>query len=90
MERLSFLFFNFDCTKKNFFCIKSTPSQMSALTEKFRNKYSIYITGHPVYSFCVLGKKSFLFEKFNNYSDYSEKSTFGILKKLKEKLPYWI
>ena len=77
--------FNFDFKKKKFFSINNTPSQMGVLTEIFRNKYSICRTGHPVYSFGIFGKKSYLFENINNYSAYSEESPFGILKTIMEK-----
>ena len=79
-------FFNFDFTKNNFFSIQSTPSQMGILTEQFRKKYSLCRTGHPVYSFGVLGKNEKHFENIDNFSAYGEESPFGILKRLNGKI----
>jgi aminoglycoside 3-N-acetyltransferase len=79
-------FFNFDFIKKNFFSIKTTTSHMGALTEQFRKKYSACRTGHPVYSFGVLGKRKNYFENIDNFSAYGEESPFGVLKRLNGKI----
>ena len=81
-----FPFFNFDFVNKNSFCINTSPSRMGALSEYFRKNFSVLRTGHPVYSFGVLGKKKNLFENVDNFSAYSEDSPFGILKNINGKI----
>ncbi len=79
-------FFNFDFPKTNYFSLENTASQMGALSERFRVKYSQLRTGHPVYSFGVYGEKKEYFENIDNYSAYSEDSPFGVLKNLDGKI----
>ena len=79
-------FFNFNFIKDKFFSINSTPSHMGILTEQFRKKYSTFRTGHPIYSFGVLGKNEKYFENVDNFTAYGEESPFGILKKLNGKI----
>jgi len=78
--------FNFDFTKGVCFDIRNTPSQMGALTEAGRKYSGAVRTGHPVYSFCVIGYRSGIFELVDNRSAYGENSPFGILKNLEGKI----
>lgn len=72
--------FNFDFTKGVPFDIKTTLSQMGALTEAGRNHPLAIRTGHPIYSFAVIGAKRHLFETVCNESGYADDSPFGILR----------
>ena len=78
---LLFPLFNFDYTTKKKFDLKNTPSKMGSLTEEARKHIDSIRTGHPIYSFAVLGKKRSLFEKVDNESGYGKDSPFGILHK---------
>ena len=74
--------FNFDFNKGVTFDIFSTPSQMGALTEYGRLKNNAKRSGHPVYSFCAIGKYSNDFENIINKSAYSDKSPFQLIREL--------
>lgn len=78
---LIFPLFNFDFTKGTAFNIKSTPSHMGALSEAARLHPEVVRTGHPIYSFGVIGKKANLFEGVDNLSGYADDSPFGILRR---------
>ena len=78
--------FNFDFTSGVDFDIRNTPSQMGALTETGRLHKNAIRTGHPIYSFAVIGYKSSEFKEVDNQSGYSDDSPFGILKKLNGKI----
>ena len=80
-----FPLFNFDFTKGVPFDIRSTPSQMGALTEAARLHPGAVRSGHPIYSFAVIGPNA---EKFNvdNFSGYGADSPFGILRALDGKI----
>lgn len=78
--------FNFDFTSGVEFDIRTTPSQMGALTEAGRLHRDTIRTGHPIYSFAVIGYKSKEFENLDNESGYSEDSPFGVLKRLNGKI----
>ena len=54
--------FNFDFAKGSPFDIRSTQSQMGALTEIGRLSSDCVRTGHPIYSFGAIGHKSKEFE----------------------------
>ncbi len=71
--------FNFDFASGVPFDIRSTPSQMGALTEAGRTRAEAVRTGHPIYSFAVLGNVRDRFRKLNNFSGYGADSPFGIL-----------
>lgn len=71
--------FNFDFTKGITFDIRSTPSHMGALTEAGRKHPSAIRTGHPIYSFAVLGARRNDFCGLNNFSGYGENSPFGFI-----------
>ena len=83
---LIFPLFNFDFTKNGVFDIQSTPSQMGLLTELVRKHPSTVRTGHPVYSFGVLGSSSSNFSGVNNKSAYANDSPFGILRQIDGKI----
>lgn len=78
--------FNFDFANGTPFNIRTTPSQMGALTEAGRLHKDAVRTGHPIYSFAIIGHKSKYFENLDNESGYSEDSPFGILKRLNGKI----
>lgn len=78
--------FNFDFTKGIPFDIRTTKSQMGALTEFARNYPGAIRTGHPVYSFVAIGYLSKEFLGVDNESAYSKESPFGILKRLDGKI----
>jgi aminoglycoside 3-N-acetyltransferase len=71
--------FNFDFCHGAAFDIRNTPSQMGALTEAARLRAGAVRTGHPVYSFAVLGKRLDLFRGLDNFSGYGPESPFAIL-----------
>lgn len=81
-----FPLFNFDFTRGVPFDIKTTPSQMGAMTNAARLMEGAVRTGHPIYSFAVLGAKAQLFAGVNNKSGYAEDSPFGMLKRLDGKI----
>lgn len=80
-----FPLFNFDFTKGVPFDIRSTPSQMGALTEAARLHPHAVRSGHPIYSFAIIGAQA---EKFNvdNFSGYGPDSPFAILRQLDGKI----
>lgn len=72
--------FNFDFTRGVPFDIRMTPSQMGALTEAGRLDPRSVRTGHPIYSFAVIGADAAEFADVNNYSGYGSDSPFAILR----------
>lgn len=78
--------FNFDFPQHKFFDIRNTKSQMGVLTEAARLHPKAVRTGHPIYSFAVIGKNSEAFKGVNNKSGYGEDSPFAILRKLNGKI----
>lgn len=83
---LIFPLFNFDFTKGIPFDIRNSPSQMGIMTEAGRQWPGAIRTGHPIYSFAVIGRYAYLFEDIKNYSGYGEDSPFGILHRNKGKI----
>lgn len=71
--------FNFGFSEGKAFDIATTPSQMGALTEIARLHRDSVRTGHPIYSFAVLGFQRAEFEDVVNFSGYGPDSPFGIL-----------
>ncbi|MGU9962199.1 MAG: AAC(3) family N-acetyltransferase [Candidatus Puniceispirillales bacterium WSBS_2018_MAG_OTU23] len=69
--------FNFDFTTGVTFDVRSTKSHMGALTEAARKHKDSVRTGHPIYSFCVIGAQSSEFEGIDNYSGYGSDSPFA-------------
>ena len=78
--------FNFDFPKTKTFDVRYTPSQMGALTEVARVREDVVRTGHPIYSFAVLGDLKEQFSEINNISGYGKDSPFGVLHKLDGKI----
>lgn len=78
--------FNFDFTKNVDFDIRTTPSHMGVLTEAARKHPLAERTGHPIYSFAVIGAKSHKFKDINNFSGYGTDSPFAILHELGGKI----
>lgn len=78
--------FNFDFPSCKRFDIRSTPSQMGALTEAARKYPGAVRTGHPIYSFAVIGHHAESFREVDNASGYSEDSPFGLLKSMNGKI----
>jgi aminoglycoside 3-N-acetyltransferase len=76
---LLFPLFNFDFAGGVPFDMRSTPSRMGALTEAARKRPDAVRTGHPIYSFAVLGARRALFDGLVNHSGYGADSPFGIL-----------
>jgi aminoglycoside 3-N-acetyltransferase len=76
---LLFPLFNFDFANGLPFDMRSTLSRMGALTEVARKRPGAVRTGHPIYSFAVLGAKRALFDGLVNFSGYGTDSPFGIL-----------
>lgn len=83
---LLFPLFNFDFTKGVPFDIRSTPSQMGALTECARTSPGAVRTGHPIYSFAVIGKRAEDFRTINNESGYGADSPFALLREMNGKI----
>jgi aminoglycoside 3-N-acetyltransferase len=71
--------FNFDFPKGVPFDVRHSPSQMGTFTEAGRLWPGAVRTGHPIYSFAVIGARSDLFRGVQNFSGYGEDSPFGIL-----------
>jgi aminoglycoside 3-N-acetyltransferase len=80
-----FPLFNFDFTKGVPFDIRTTPSQMGALTEAARLHPEAVRSGHPIYSFAVIGQQAQSFD-VDNYSGYGPDSPFAILRRLNGKI----
>jgi len=78
--------FNFDFAKGVEFDIRNTPSQMGALTETGRLYPGAVRSGHPIYSFAVIGAKAEKFKGVNNFSGYGADSPFAILSELDGKI----
>lgn len=74
-----FPLFNFGFTRGIPFDIRSSPSEMGVLTECARTWPGSVRTGHPIYSFSVIGAKSSMFTDVCNFSGYASDSPFGIL-----------
>ncbi|HNF59406.1 MAG TPA: AAC(3) family N-acetyltransferase [Elusimicrobiota bacterium] len=83
---LLFPLFNFDFANGIPFDIRSTPSKMGSLTEAARLDPLTVRTGHPMYSFAVLGALQERFRAINNISGYGEDSPFALLRQLNGKI----
>jgi aminoglycoside 3-N-acetyltransferase len=71
--------FNFDFTTGATFDIRATPSRMGALTEAGRRFPGAVRTGHPIYSFAVIGAEAERFRGLENFSGYGPESPFALL-----------
>lgn len=83
---LLFPLFNFGFANGTHFDVRNTPSHMGVLTEAARKNPKSIRTGHPIYSFAVLGKLKHDFKDVNNYSGYGSDSPFAILRELDGKI----
>jgi len=72
--------FNFDFTTGVAFDMRTTPSRMGALTEAGRLRPGAVRTGHPIYSFAVLGRQADAFRGVENFSGYGADSPFALLR----------
>jgi aminoglycoside 3-N-acetyltransferase len=71
--------FNFDFASGGRFDIRTTPSQMGAISEAGRRWPGAVRTGHPIYSFTAIGAAAPSFAGVENFSGYGADSPFGIL-----------
>ncbi len=71
--------FNFDFCKGLGFDIRATKSEMGILTETARRDWKAVRTGHPIYSFAVLGAGAQELKNCNNFSGYGHDSPFAWL-----------
>lgn len=74
--------FNFDFPRGVPFDIRSTPSQMGALTEAGRLHPAAVRTGHPIYSFAAIGRHAPRFKAVKNFSGYGPDSPFAMLREM--------
>lgn len=74
-----FPLFNFDFCKGVAFNMRTTPSHMGAMTEAARLHQDAVRTGHPIYSFAVIGAKASEFAGICNKSGYGSASPFAQL-----------
>lgn len=81
-----FPLFNFDFPELKSFSMLSTKSQMGKITEIFRTQYPIVRTGHPIYSFGVIGNLEDEFKNIDNLSGYGSDSPFAKLHELDGKI----
>jgi len=78
--------FSFDFSRGVTFDIRNSPSQMGSFTEVGRLWPGAVRTGHPIYSFAVIGKNADMFRGLKNFSGYGQDSPFGILHRLGGKI----
>ncbi|MBC3410857.1 AAC(3) family N-acetyltransferase [Pseudomonas sp. SWRI107] len=78
--------FNFDFTQGIAFDIRTSKSAMGALTESVRQWPGAVRTGHPIYSFAIVGKHAPAFAGIDNFSGYGADSPFAVLHQLDGKI----
>nr|WP_321242374.1 AAC(3) family N-acetyltransferase [uncultured Tolumonas sp.] len=83
---LLFPLFNFGFSSGQPFDLRTTPSQMGALSEAARLHPVAIRTAHPIYSFAVIGPQKERFAQCENISGYAADSPFGLLKELGGKI----
>ena len=83
---LVFPLFNFNFKEEKFFDINKTVSDMGLLTETARLHPESARTGHPMYSFCAIGRESNKFKIIDNKSAFGKDSPFDLIKELGGKL----
>ncbi len=83
---LLFPLFNFDFANGIPFDIRNTPSHMGSLTEAARAHPLAVRTGHPFYSFAVIGSEAEKFREVNNFSGYGSDSPFAMLREMDGKI----
>jgi len=83
---LVFPLFNFNFKEEKFFDINKTVSHMGLLTETARLHPESARTGHPMYSFCAIGRESNKFKIIDNKSAFGKDSPFDLIKELGGKI----
>lgn len=83
---LIFPTYNFGFTRGETFDMMNTPSETGALTEKARTRKDSVRTGHPLFSFAVIGYHSSKFRGLKNYSAFGIDSPFAKLMQLGGKI----
>ena len=83
---LLFPLFNFGFARGEPFDIRKTPSEMGILAETARLHPNAVRTGHPIYSFAVIGRRAERFWELENFSGYGADSPFAILRELDGKI----
>ena len=83
---LLFPTYNFGFTKGKIFDIRKTRSETGILTETARLRKDSVRTGHPLFSFAVIGYHRDIFRKLNNYSAFGSDSPFAKLLELDGKI----
>lgn len=83
---LIFPTYNFDFTKGKAFDILNTRSETGALTEAARLHSDSARTGHPLFSFAVIGFHKDIFEDLCNFSAFGKDSPFAKLLELNGKI----
>ncbi len=78
--------FNFDFCDGVPFDYRTTPSRMGEFTECARRHEKAVRTGHPVYSFAVLGHRADDFVNIDNQSGYGSDSPFAKVLQLQGKI----
>jgi aminoglycoside 3-N-acetyltransferase len=78
--------FNFEFTQGVPFDIRESKSAMGSFTECVRNWPGSVRTGHPIYSFAVVGASAGEFSELENFSGYGADSPFALLHKMKGKI----
>jgi len=78
--------FNFDFCKGEPWDVRSTPSQMGAITNMVREHPEARRVFHPIYSFAVLGVKAEFLTQERCKSSYGRNSLFGKLRDLDGKI----
>ncbi|WP_456390949.1 AAC(3) family N-acetyltransferase [Profundibacter sp.] len=81
-----FPLFNFKFCSGDAFDIRSSPSRMGVMTEAARIHPDAVRTGHPAYSFAVIGARSNEFSGLFNHSGYGPDSPFAKLRDLNGKI----
>jgi len=78
--------FNFDFCKGEPWDVRTTPSQMGAITNMVREHPDAKRVFHPIYSFATLGKHAAYLTEERYKSSYEKKSVFGKLRELGGKM----
>jgi aminoglycoside 3-N-acetyltransferase len=78
--------FNFDFCKGEPWDVRTTPSQMGAMTNMVREHPDAKRVFHPIYSFAILGKHAEFLTKDRYKSSYGAKSLFAKLRELDGKI----
>lgn len=83
---LIFPTYNFGFTKGETFDVRNTKSETGILTEIARQRKGAVRTGHPLFSFAVIGHHSEKFTGLENYSAFGIDSPFARLMQLAGKI----